>query len=199
MLSKSGLLVCLASPSGGGKTTIIWQLLTEHEDYRFSVSCTTRAPRKNERYGVDYYYLSMDEFHERITAGDLVEYETVHEDMYGTLKAPIDSAFENNQVLLLDIDVKGAQNLKKKYGDECVTIFIQPPSIEVLKKRLIDRGTETESSFEKRVDRIEMEMDTGKQFDFQVINDSIEDAISKVENIIENKRSEIMEEVKNGA
>jgi guanylate kinase len=138
--------------------------------------------------------MSVDEFNERITAGDLAEYETVHDDMYGTLKAPIDSAFENNHVLLLDIDVKGAKNLKETYGDECVTIFIQPPSIEVLKQRLIDRGSETETSFEKRVDRIEMEMEEGKHFNFQVINDSIEDAVNEVAEIIENKRSEIVEE-----
>jgi len=187
-LNKRGLLVCLASPSGGGKTTIARRLLDRHDDYEFSVSCTTREKRSNETDGRDYHFLSVEEFEQKIDAGELAEYEKVHQDYYGTLRSTVEEAVENGKVLLNDIDVKGALSLKSAYPDKCLTIFIKPPSIEELKRRLIERGTETEKSFQIRMDRISLEMEYGEQFDRQVVNDQLDDTVEEVGKIIESQR-----------
>lgn len=197
-MSKSGLLVCLAAPSGGGKTTVAHQLLDRNEDYEFSVSCTTRNKRSNEKDGVDYHFISLEEFEEKIKNGELAEYEQVHSDYYGTLKSAVEHALQQQKVLLVDIDVKGASRLKELYRDQCLTIFINPPSMEELKKRLINRGTESEKSFQIRMERISLEMQYGKQFDRQVVNDDLEQTVEKIEKIIESERKVTAEEKING-
>jgi len=193
-LSKTGLLVCLASPSGGGKTTVAHKLLDRNADYEFSVSCTTREKRSNEEDGVDYHFVSLAEFEKKIQNGELAEYEQVHGDYYGTLKSAVENALEEHNVLLVDIDVKGATRLKELYQDRCLTIFINPPSMEELEKRLINRGTETEKSFQIRMERISLEMQYGEQFDRQVVNDNLEQTVEKIESIIESERKVTAEE-----
>lgn len=196
-MNKPGLLVCFASPSGGGKTTLCHRLLEKHHDYKFSVSSTTRLPRDYETDGKDYHFVTHREFKQQIRDGELAEYEEVHGELYGTTHAAIQSALTEGKVLLVDIDVKGAMTLKDQYQDQCVTIFIQPPSLDVLKQRLIARGTEDEDSVQKRLHRLSLEMEYGKQFDFEVINDTINKTVSEIETIIEQHRTQLMEESDN--
>ncbi|MCF7805163.1 MAG: guanylate kinase [Candidatus Marinimicrobia bacterium] len=199
MSNKAGLLVCIASPSGGGKTTVCRKLIERHGDYRFSVSGTTRDPRDGEQDGVDYYFLSEEEFNKKVNNGEFAEYERVHGQMYGTLYAAVQEALDNGEVLLNDIDVKGASTLKSEYGDQCLTIFLQPPSMRTLKERLISRGTETEESFKRRMHRISLEIEYGKQFDVEIVNDQLMTTVDEAEQSIENRRSAIMEEAINGS
>lgn len=197
-MNKRGLLVCLAAPSGGGKTTVAHKILDRNDDYEFSVSCTTREKRPNEEDGVDYHFVSLEEFEEKIKNGELAEFEQVHSDYYGTLKSAVENAFDHQKVLLVDIDVKGATRLKELYQNQCLTIFLNPPNIEELKKRLINRGTETEKSFQIRMERISLEMQYGEQFDRQVVNDDLEQTVDKIERIIESERKVTVEEEING-
>ena len=193
-MNKPGLLVCLSSPSGGGKTTICHRLIDENQDYQFSVSCTTRPRREHEVDGVDYHFMDKAEFRNQIESDNLAEYEEVHGNFYGTLKSAVRDALGRQQVLMVDIDVKGALSLKKLYEDLCLTIFIQPPSMEVLKERLVGRGTETESTFNTRMKRINLEMEYREQFDKVVINNALDDAVREVNALIENKRLTLMED-----
>jgi len=198
-LNKAGILACISSPSGGGKTTVCRRLVAHREEYRFSISCTTRPPRGEETDGVDYYFLSREAFRQKIQAGDLAEYQEVHGHYYGTLKAAIQEALHQGQVLLADIDVKGALNLKQHYGERCLTIFLKPPSLEVLKQRLRDRGTESEERRQARMERLELEMSYGKKFDRVITNNRLDETVGQVEHIIEQKREVITEEFIHGS
>lgn len=198
-MNKAGILACISSPSGGGKTTVCRRLVAQREDYRFSISCTTRPPRGDEKDGVDYYFLSREAFREKIEAGLLAEYQEVHGHSYGTLKATVQDALEEGQVLLADIDVKGALNLKRLYGARCVTIFLKPPSPEVLKQRLRERGTETEERRQARMERLDLEMSYGKKFDREITNNRLDETVGQVEHIIEQKREVITEEFIHGS
>ncbi len=175
------------------------ELLERHPEYEFSISCTTRSKRKTEVDGEDYHFLSREEFEERIHQGDLAEYEEVHGHLYGTLKSTVENAIRQGKILLVDIDVKGALTLKRKYAERCLTIFLQPPDLEVLKQRLRQRNTETAGEFETRLRRIAMEREHGKQFDVEIINDRLEETISEVRTVIANKRSELTEEKTDGS
>ncbi len=170
----------LSSPSGGGKTTLLHCLMQDRPDLKLSVSYTTRRPRPGEKDGVDYHYISRDEFREKIETGALLEWEEVHGSLYGTPKA---EAGQNIANLLFDVDTKGALQLRQLHPHTTL-IFIQPPSLEVLKERLKARGTEDAADLERRLDRFRLEMAEKDKFDYVIINDNVERAVSELKRII---------------
>jgi guanylate kinase len=177
--AEPGRIVVLAAPSGSGKTTIAHALLQHVPGLHFSVSVTTRPARLREKNGVDYYFVTGPQFRELIEKKALVEYEEVYPGrFYGTLREEMDRATSDSPVLL-DIDVRGALNLKKMYGEEALTIFIRPPSLEVLAERLSNRGTEDEQSLKERLELARREIEFEKAFDIVIINDRLEDAVSE--------------------
>jgi len=171
-------IVALTAPSGAGKTTIARRLTQALPETRFSVSATTRAPRSGERDGVDYFFLTEDEFRRRVEEDDFVEFESYAGHLYGTLCSEIERIAAEG-VALLDIDVRGALNVKRLYGDEALTLFIQPPSLAVLAERLRNRRTEREDALAVRLERAEMEMAYAPDFDAVVVNDDLEAAVSE--------------------
>jgi len=181
---SSGKLVVISAPSGAGKTTIAHAMLAAFPSLSFSVSATTRPQRENETEGKDYFFLSRAEFERRVAAGEFAEWEEIYGNLYGTLKSEISRAAKERHHLLFDVDVKGALSLKRLYP-EALLIFIRPPSIEVLIKRLRDRKTEDEETFARRMERVAMEMTKADQFDRVCVNDDLERAIAEAKNIIE--------------
>ncbi|GAA5224683.1 guanylate kinase [Membranihabitans marinus] len=179
--------IVLTAPSGAGKTTIKKYLLETYPDiFGFSVSATTRSARGNEEDGVDYYFLSPDEFKEKITSGDMLEYEEVYENQfYGTLKSEVDRIWSQNKCVIFDIDVKGAENIKATYGSQCLAIFVQPPSLNVLIERLKARNTESDENLRKRIARVKEEMSYKNRFDKIIVNDVLEDAYREASKLIE--------------
>lgn len=173
----------LAAPAGGGKTTVIKRLRAAHPEWGFSCSATTRAPRPGEVHGRDYYYFTRDEFLRRAAAEEFLEYESVHGDLYGTLLAPTRERLAAGETLLFDLDVKGALNVKRHFP-EALTIFLLPPSRDVLRARLEGRGTESAAAAAKRLQRADMELELAPQFDEQIINDDLETAVAAVERCI---------------
>lgn len=172
-------IIVLTAPSGAGKTTIAHRVMEERPSLSFSVSATTRDPRPDETDGEDYHFLSQDEFERRINAGDLLEYEQVYEGIYyGTLKSEIAEKSTDGGVLL-DIDVKGAVNVKKAFGDDALVLFVAPPSVNELERRLTGRGTETDDDREKRLARARMELGMQDEFDAVVVNDDLETAVEE--------------------
>jgi len=149
---KQGKIIVLVAPSGSGKTTIAKKILRIFPEVRFSISATTRRPRADENDGVDYFFLGDEAFTEKVKNGDFLEWEEFYNGTrYGTLRSEVDKMTENGYFPLLDIEVKGAMNIKKMYGRQCVTIFIRPPSLKELKRRLIERGSETKQSLQNRI------------------------------------------------
>lgn len=183
---EKGKIIIISAPSGCGKSTIINALLKRGEiDMQFSVSATNRPPRDGEVHGVNYYFLTDDDFKKAISQGDFVEYEEVYPGRYyGTLKSEIARIVDGGHNVVLDIDVKGGVNVKRMYGDEAVSVFIQPPSVEALRSRLVGRGTETEEAIEQRVARAEFEIGYAPQFDHTVVNDDLTEAIENVSKIL---------------
>ncbi len=182
------LLVILSSPSGGGKTTIIRHLLATGDDrYRRSISVTTRPQRSHEINGRDYHFVSPANFQQMIERQELLEYEKVHNDYYGTPKRPVEEWIEEGKIIFFDIDVKGALSLRKFYPDRTLLIFIQPPSMEILKQRLLARKSETEEQVQKRLERAAMEMAYASSFDYIVVNDELPRAIAEVKSLIDKK------------
>ena len=172
-------IVVLTAPSGSGKTTIASRLLQLIDGIRFSISATTREPRPNEEDGVHYHFLSQDQFEQERDAGRLVEYEEVYPGCsYGTLMSEVERS-STAAPILLDIDVKGASNVKRLYGELALVIFVCPPSIAVLKERLRNRKTESDDAFQIRLDRVEMELTFQDRFDYKVVNDVLDDAVSE--------------------
>lgn len=175
----SGKLLIFSAPSGSGKSTIINWLMQEHPELNmhFSISCTSRAPRGQEQNGVEYFFLTPDEFREKIQNDEFVEYEEVYTDRYyGTLKSQVEKQLAAGENVVFDVDVHGAMNIKKVYGDRALSLFIQPPSIEELRRRLNGRGTDAPEVIEQRIARAEYELTYADKFDTIVINDDLENA-----------------------
>ena len=178
-------LIIVAAPSGAGKTTIVHHLLRKFPELAFSVSATNRARRNHETDGVDYYFLSTDDFKRRVTEGAFLEYEEVYDDQYyGTLKSEIERLWDLGKCVIFDVDVKGATSIKKVYPDESLTIFIKPPSKEILFERLKNRKTETTESLKKRIARVTEELKYEDRFDKVVLNDDLEHAFLEAEKVV---------------
>jgi guanylate kinase len=178
-------IIVFTAPSGSGKTTIARRVMDARPSLRFSVSATTRPPREGEQEAVDYYFVSMERFRTLIDGGALLEYEEVYPGrFYGTLVDEVNRRAESGGVIL-DIDVKGAVNVKEHYGDEALTLFIRPPSIEVLEERLRNRGTETEDSLQTRLERARNELTYQDRFDKVIVNDDLENAVRETLNAID--------------
>lgn len=176
----------LSAPSGTGKSSIIKRLL-EYPELRlgFSVSATSRAPRGTEQHGIEYYFITHEEFKQRAAAGDFVEWEEVYPGTcYGTLKSEVQRVTEAGHNLIMDIDVKGGLNVKKCYGEQALTIFILPPSKEELERRLRGRGTDAEDVINKRLAKADFELSFAEQFDVRVVNDDLERAVEEVRGLI---------------
>ncbi len=174
-----GRLIIVSAPSGSGKSTIVNYLMKEHPEFRlaFSVSATSRPPRGEERNGVEYYFLTEEEFRRHIKADDFLEYEEVYEGrFYGTLKSQVEEKLSAGLNVVFDVDVKGGINIKRYYGDKALSVFIQPPSVEALRKRLLGRATDDMAQIEERLAKAEYEMTFASQFDRILINDDLETA-----------------------
>lgn len=174
-----GKLIIVSAPSGSGKSTIVRWLMEQHPELKlyFSVSCTSRQPRGTEQDGVDYFFLQPGEFRQKIANGEFLEYEEVYTDrFYGTLKAQVERQREAGQNVVFDVDVKGGVNIKKYYGDEAMSLFIQPPSVEELRRRLEGRATDTPEAIQQRLDKAEYELTFAPKFDHIVVNDDLETA-----------------------
>ena len=177
-MSKRKLLI-VSAPSGSGKSTIVQWLMQEHPELHlgFSISCTSRQPRGTERDGVEYFFLTPDEFRKRIENNEFLEYEEVYQDrFYGTLKSQVEQQCEAGQNVVFDVDVKGGINIKRYYGERAMSLFIQPPSIEELRRRLVGRATDTPEAIEERLAKAEYELSFAPQFDHIIINDNLEQA-----------------------
>ena len=171
-----GKLIIFSAPSGSGKSTIINYLLQQNLNLAFSISATSRQPRGNEKNGIEYF-LSPEDFKQKIANNEFLEYEEVYTDkFYGTLKSEIERLTNNGQNVIFDVDVKGGINIKKFYGERALSIFIQPPSIETLRKRLISRGTDAPEVIECRLAKAEYELSFAPQFDIVIINDNLQTA-----------------------
>lgn len=181
-----GKLIIFSAPSGSGKSTIIGEIM-KHEELRlaFSISCTSRAPRGKEQDGVEYFFLTPEEFKRRIEGGEFLEYEEVYQDcFYGTLKAQVEKQSSQGDNVIFDVDVKGGCNIKGFYGDRALSIFIQPPSVEELRRRLTGRGTDAPEVIEKRVARAEFELTFAPKFDKIIVNDTLDTAVEETLNAI---------------
>lgn len=181
----AGKLVIFSAPSGSGKSTIINFLLKQGLDLHFSISATSREPRGNEKHGVEYYFLSPEEFKSKIAANEFLEYEEVYTDKYyGTLKSEVERLLTNGNNVVFDVDVVGGCNIKQYYGDRALSLFIQPPGIEVLRSRLEGRGTDSPEVIESRLAKATYEMTFAPKFDRVIINDEIETAKAETLQVI---------------
>lgn len=180
-----GKLVIFSAPSGAGKTTIVQHLLNKTLRLEFSVSACSRAIRKDETHGVDYYFISVEEFRKKIENQEFAEWEEVYKDnFYGTLKAEIERIRKKGHHIIFDMDVVGGLNLKKQFGDQALAIFVMPPSIQHLENRLKMRETETPESIARRIGKAEVELQTANQFDKIILNDTLEHAFEEAEKVV---------------
>jgi len=181
----SGKLVIFSAPSGAGKSTLVQYLLGCGFDMEFSISATSRAPRGTEKHGVDYYYLTPEEFRQKIDNKEFLEYEEVYQNCYyGTLRSEVERITGQGKNIVFDVDVVGGLNIKKEFGDKALALFIAPPSIDELHKRLVSRGTDSAEMIEKRIGKAEFEMSFAPKFDIVVVNDNLELAKAEAERSI---------------
>jgi len=185
-MDKEGKLIIFSAPSGAGKTTIVHHLIESFSDQlEFSVSATSRKIRGDEAEGVDYYFISVEDFKNKITGGEFVEYEEVYKDQfYGTLQKEIWRIWRKGKHVIFDVDVKGGLNLKKQFGEKALAVFVMPPSLKALEDRLKKRETETAESIKRRLAKAPKEMETAKLFDKIIVNEDLQKAFSKAEKIV---------------
>jgi guanylate kinase len=181
-----GKAILFSAPSGCGKTTIIKELMKYFDCFGFSVSATSRQPREGERDGVDYHFLSHESFKARVAKGDFLEWEEVYAGVcYGTLKSELDRIWDEGKVIVFDVDVNGGKNIKRYLGEEALSIFVMPPSVEVLEQRLRSRGTDSEEAIAKRLGRSAKELEQAPDFDVTIVNDDLQTAVDKTRKVIE--------------
>ncbi len=179
-------VIIFSAPSGSGKSTIVNHLLLKYNFLEFSISATSRKPRGNEQHGKEYYFFTAEEFLKLIEKNAFVEHEEVYEGLhYGTLKSEVERIWNKGNVILFDIDVKGGVNLKKLFGEKALSVFVKPPSIDILRERLVLRGTEDKESIDKRVEKAKEELLYEKFFDYVLINDSLSESLKEAERITE--------------
>ena len=179
--------ILFSAPSGSGKTTIIREILKRFDCFEFSISATSRPARQGEHNGVDYYFLTPEEFDKRVAEGQFLEWEEVYAGTrYGTLKSEIDRIWDNGHVIIFDVDVNGGMNIKKYFGSEALALFVMPPSIEVLEMRLRTRGTETEEAISKRLARSAAELKMADKFDVTILNDDLNRSVDETQRVINN-------------
>lgn len=183
-----GRLIIFSAPSGSGKSTIVQYLMKEHPELNlaFSISCTSRAPRGTEKNGVEYFFLTPEEFKQKIDKDEFLEYEEVYENrFYGTLKSQVENQTEKGENVVFDVDVKGGCNIKKFYGDKALSIFVQPPSVEELRRRLVGRATDAPEVIEQRLAKASYEMTFAEKFDHIVVNDDLDVAKAETLKLVE--------------
>jgi len=184
-MPQHGKLIIFSAPSGSGKTTIVKHLLTKNYKMEFSISATTRNPRGKEKNGEDYYFLTPNEFRNRIKNNDLLEWEEVYTDkFYGTLKSEVERITQKGRNVIFDVDVVGGLNIKKMYGEKAISIFIKPPSIKELKYRLTLRSTDSDEVIKQRLNKAEEELKYAKGFDHIVVNDNLDIALNETEKLL---------------
>lgn len=189
-------ILIITAPSGAGKTSVTTHLLQKFPDLTFSVSAATRAPRENETNGVDYYFMSLEEFQQKIQHNEFIEWEMVYEGKYyGTLAAEMERIWKNNKIPVLDIDVKGAIHVQQQFPEKTLSIFIEPPSIDELKKRLQGRGTETKESLEARINKAAYEISFKHSFSHTIVNHNLDTARREAVEIV----SAFLQESKRGS
>ena len=180
-------IIVITAPSGAGKSTIVKKLIQQRLDLEFSISCTTRSPREGEVNGKDYYFITVPEFQQRIQRGDFVEHEEVYPgQFYGSLNSEVERIWSKRKIVLYDIDVKGAESIKKKYGNDAIVIYIAPPDKETLERRLTNRNTESKDSLKKRIKKAEEELSYQSKADKVVVNGDFDIAFMNVKNVITN-------------
>ena len=183
----NGKVIIFSAPSGSGKSTIVNHLLKLHPEFRFSISATSRPPRGTEKDGVEYHFLSADRFRELIAEDAFVEYEEVYHDrFYGTLKSEVERIWADGSVILFDVDVKGAANLKKYFRESALSVLVVPPSMEELRRRLVSRGTDSPEAIEERLAKAREELEFAKgKADFELLNDNLDTAFREAENAVD--------------
>ncbi len=179
-------VIIFSAPSGAGKSTVVNHLLRLHPELEFSISATSRAPRGQEKHGVEYYFFTADEFRQMIAEEKFVEYEEVYAgSFYGTLRSEVERIWAKGHVIIFDIDVQGGVNLKRIFGDQAFSVFIQAPSVDILRERLINRNTDTPEAIERRVAKAASEMEfAAGRFDYTLINDDLQTALAEAENVV---------------
>jgi guanylate kinase len=185
MSTPKGKLIIFSAPSGSGKSTLVQYLLTQVPGFAFSISATSRAPRGAEKDGVDYYFLSLEEFQQRIAEEAFLEWEEVYPGQcYGTLKSEVEKSWEVGNAVGFDIDVVGGKNLKAQFGDQALALFIQAPSVEELERRLVARGTDSPEKIKLRIEKASWEMNQSKYFDHIIINDDLDRAKAEAKKLL---------------
>jgi guanylate kinase len=183
--TKLNKVVIFCAPSGSGKTTIVKHILSVDNRLAFSVSACTRNKRANEEHGKDYYFLSHEEFKQRIANNEFLEFEEVYGgNFYGTLKSEVDRIWAMGKAVIFDVDVEGGLNIKKHFGDKALAVFVKPPSVEVLEQRLRFRSTETEETLRVRIDKAVHELQYENKFEYVLLNENLDEALVVAENLI---------------